>query len=155
MDADRLNRWLTLAANVGVLIGIALLLVELNQNRDMMRAQIRNEMSSEIVGLLNDVAYSSEFASIYRRGEDGEELDAVEQTQFNFRTYALFRYFENALYQHRQGLYDASEIESQKVTWRRAMASKRVTDLWCVYREGVSEYARSEIDQLLTYGKCD
>ncbi len=30
MDSDRVNRWLTLGANIGVLIGIILLIVELN-----------------------------------------------------------------------------------------------------------------------------
>ena len=38
MDSDRLNRWLTLGANVGVLIRIILLVVELDQNRDMVRS---------------------------------------------------------------------------------------------------------------------
>ena len=40
MDSGRLNSWLTLGANIGVLIGIILILIELNQNADLMRAQI-------------------------------------------------------------------------------------------------------------------
>ena len=42
MRSEKVNRWLTLGANVGVLIGILLLVVELSQNREMIRAQTRN-----------------------------------------------------------------------------------------------------------------
>ena len=42
MKPDNLNKWLTLGANVGVLIGIILLVAELNQNSTLMRAQIFN-----------------------------------------------------------------------------------------------------------------
>ena len=45
MESDRLTRWLTIGANVGVLIGIVLLIAELAQNRDMMRAQVRHELA--------------------------------------------------------------------------------------------------------------
>ena len=51
MDSVRLNRWLTLGANIGVLIGIMLLLVELDQNRDMMRAQTRHQLAMGLVEL--------------------------------------------------------------------------------------------------------
>lgn len=32
MNVETVNRWLTLAANVGVIVGIAFLIVEINQN---------------------------------------------------------------------------------------------------------------------------
>jgi hypothetical protein len=34
MDWDKVNRWLTLTANVGVLVGIVLILIELTQNSE-------------------------------------------------------------------------------------------------------------------------
>jgi len=36
MDFDRLNKWLTLGANLGVLLGILLLVVEVRQNQEIM-----------------------------------------------------------------------------------------------------------------------
>ena len=45
-------RWLTIGANLGVLIGLLLLIAELNQNRDMMRAQVRHDLAMGIVDLL-------------------------------------------------------------------------------------------------------
>ena len=77
MNTDRLNRWLTLDANNGVLIGIILLIVELDQNRNMVRAQTRNAIAAE--GLTPD-----------------------ERFQYGLRTVAWFRFFENVHYQYRQ-----------------------------------------------------
>ena len=38
MDLDRLNKWLTLVANFGVLVGIIFLILELSQNTQALRA---------------------------------------------------------------------------------------------------------------------
>jgi hypothetical protein len=50
-ESDRLNRWLTLAANVGVLLGLVILIVEVRQNADLTRAQMetgKNDLLAEI-----------------------------------------------------------------------------------------------------------
>ena len=49
MDTDRLNRWLTLGANLGVLTGIILIIIELNQNADLMRAQMVQSRADNLV----------------------------------------------------------------------------------------------------------
>ena len=155
MDSDRLNRWLTLGANVGVLIGIILLVIELDQNRDMMRAQARNEIASELVNLLSMSAGNSELASIMRRANAGESLTADELFQFRERQVAIFRYWENVHYQYRQGLYDKSEFARQKDAWRAYVnQSKAVADQWCSIRGAVAEDFGAEIDGLLVHFSC-
>ncbi len=42
MKWNNVNRWLTLTANIGVLIGIALLIVEIRQNSELMSAEIHS-----------------------------------------------------------------------------------------------------------------
>ncbi len=78
MKAKRINRWLTLGANFGVLIGIILLLVELDQTSTMMRAQTRNDVSQGIVDLLSLSANNEQLASLIRRADSGEELTPDE-----------------------------------------------------------------------------
>jgi hypothetical protein len=39
MDTEKLNRWLTLGANVGVLVGIVFLAIEISQNNDQLKQQ--------------------------------------------------------------------------------------------------------------------
>ena len=64
MESDRVNRWLTLGANIGVLVGIVLLIFELNQNREMMRAQIRNELTTGVQDLLRPVVVDQDLADL-------------------------------------------------------------------------------------------
>ena len=42
MNTERLQGWLTLGANVGVLIGLGLLIFEIRQNSDLMSAEIHS-----------------------------------------------------------------------------------------------------------------
>ncbi len=107
-----LGQTLGILANVGVLLGILLLVYELAQNRQMMRAQTRTQIATEIVGLLGDI--NPQFASVFRRGISGEELTPDEEIQFRYRQLTVFRYFENVHYQYRQGLYDEVEFSAQK-----------------------------------------
>ena len=45
-DADRLNRWLTLGANIGVLLGLIVLIVEVRQNAALTRAAMEQQKNS-------------------------------------------------------------------------------------------------------------
>ena len=46
MAKDRMNRLLALGSNIGVLIGLMLLLYEVRQNANLMRAQISTTRSA-------------------------------------------------------------------------------------------------------------
>ena len=41
MDPSRLDRWIGLGANIGVVLGLFLLIYQLNQNRSMMFCSVR------------------------------------------------------------------------------------------------------------------
>jgi len=51
MDMDRLNRWIALAANVGILVGLILVGYEIRQNSALVRAQIVAAAFSDQVAL--------------------------------------------------------------------------------------------------------
>jgi uncharacterized protein (TIGR02246 family) len=150
LNSDRLNRWLTLGANVAVLIGIALLLVELKQNRDMVRAQTRHELSMGIVDLLQTAAANERLADVLLRAQSGDWLTATEQLQFQMRTNALFRYWEDVHYQYRAGLYDDVEFARQRGAWRASLAGSRLGQrYWCQVRSLYSPQFMAEMDSLL------
>ena len=155
MKAKRVNRWLTLGANFGVLIGIILLLVELDQTSTMMRAQTRNQVSQGIVDLLSLSANNEQLASLIRRADSGEELTPNEYLQFQHRTFALFRYLENLHYQYRQGLFDEAEFSTQREAWKLYLNySKAAVTVWCLYRPTISLEFRAEIDNVLNRYTC-
>ncbi|MGI9249357.1 MAG: hypothetical protein ACR2QI_10100 [Woeseiaceae bacterium] len=155
MDSDRLARWLTVGANVGVLIGIILLIVELDQNRDMMRAQTRHELAMGIVDLLQIPASNEQLADLMYRANSGEEITPRELFQFQMRTNALFRYWEDVHYQYRVGLYDEIEFGKQRDAWKASFAkSSLAVQYWCQVRSLYSPDFTSEMDNLLRDNPC-
>ena len=155
MNADKVNRWLTLGANIGVLLGIILLVAELNQNSAMVRAQTRNEMSKTLVELLSLTAGNGELARILRRANAGEELTPDERLQFQERQLAMFRYWENVHYQFREGLYDETEFSKQRDAWRAYVnQSQAIADAWCGVRNFVANEFAVEVDKLLAISDC-
>jgi hypothetical protein len=155
MDSDRANRWLTLGANIGVLIGIVLLIVELAQNRDMIRAQTRHEIAAGIVDLLLVPASNQQLADVMYRAEMGGELTPQEDFQFRMRTNALLRYWEDVHYQYRVGLYDEVEFSKQRDAWKAALdRSKGMYEYWCNVRVLYSPEYMSEMDALLPEPGC-
>ncbi len=149
-------RWITIGANLGVLLGLFLLLAELAQNRDMMRAQIRHELSMGIVDLLQTPANNAQLADILLRGISGEELTATELFQFELRTNALFRYWEDVHYQYRAGLYDDTEFAKQRDAWKASLARSRLAvDYWCNVRVLYSPEFAQEIDSLHVNSPCE
>jgi hypothetical protein len=89
-----------------------LLVIELDQNRDMMRAQIRNEVARGVTDFLPAVIQDREFADTLVRAGAGEPLTATEELQIEAWYDLGFAYWENVHYQYRQGLYDESEFSA-------------------------------------------
>ncbi|MEO8306959.1 MAG: hypothetical protein ABI616_02840 [Pseudomonadota bacterium] len=149
------GQFIGLLANLGTLVGLLLLVFELNQNRQLTRAQIRHELSMGIVEHLDVVANNSQLADVIRRGSSGEELTPDERTQFTMRSNAVLRYWEDVHYQYRQGLYDESEFEKQREAWVDSLSrSAGLVAYWCANQKLYSADFAKEIDGALTTHKC-
>lgn len=155
MKGERLHRWLTLGANLGVLIGILLLIAELSQNLTAVRAQTRHDLSSDIVELFTQVAGNAQLASVRRRADSGEPLTPDETYQYDLITRAFFRYWEDVHYQFRQGLYDEVEFSRQRDAWQAyAGESAALVAWWCRNRSQFSPEFAEEFDGILTRYTC-
>jgi len=155
VNTDRVNRWLTLGANLGVLVSLMLLVMELNQSREMMRAQTRHDLAMGIVELLQVAASNEQLDDLMYRAETGGELTPQESFQFNMRTNALLRYWEDVHYQYRVGLYDDVEFSKQREAWRAALnRSLGLRTYWCKVRGLYSPDFMSEMDALVPSDGC-
>lgn len=151
-----LGQFIGVLANLGALVGLLLLVFELNQNRQLTRAQIRHELAMGIVEIQSIVANNSQLASVIRRGSSGDELTPDERTQFIARSNAILRYWEDVHYQYRQGLYDRSEFEKQREAWVNSLArSAGLVAYWCENRNLYSVDFAKELDNALTTHTCD
>ena len=95
MNMDSVNKWLTLAANLGVISGIVFLAVEIEQNSDQLAAQTRNTMFEARAALENDSANNTGgIAEIIAKLRKGELLTDTEGVQIRARRFRTLRTFE-------------------------------------------------------------
>lgn len=115
MNADRINRWLTLCANLGVVIGLALLIFQLEQNNDLMRAQIHQSRTDAwienrfaradsqfllpAIEKFHEAGFPEDFSALDRLSpEDGARMDDMLQ--------AFQADYDNLFYQYQHGYLD-------------------------------------------------
>ena len=79
MDSDRLNRWLTLGANLGVVIGIVFLAYELRQNSALLQAEAGRQLNQNQTSLYSELMTSPELAELLAKVNRGEELSDAEK----------------------------------------------------------------------------
>ncbi len=155
MESNKVNGWLTLVANIGVLIGIILLVVELDQNREMIRAQSRSDISRHISDHLALLGSNAQLASLMRRAETGQELSAVEEAQHFYMFTSNKRMWENIHYQYRLGVFEEDEFEAERKAWRFLINKDRsFARVWCMTRQNYSPEFVAELDSLLIEDVC-
>lgn len=152
---ESFSSWLALAANLVTITGLLLVLLELNQTQKLTRAQTRHELSAGIVTLLLDTASNQQLAGVMYRGSQGAPLSPPEQFQFEMRSNALLRYWEDVHYQFRMGLYDQEEFRRQRDAWSATLReSVGFREYWCRVRPLYSPSFADEMNRLLPPNAC-
>ena len=98
---------------VAIVASLIFLALEIRQNSELMKAQSRTEMAHDTVELLILNVGNTDFLDVWNRGNAGEELTVLEQTQFAYTYYAWIWHWNNVAYLHRVGLYDEAEYALQ------------------------------------------
>ena len=151
----KISSLISLAANVVTVTGLVIVVVQLYENQRMMRAQTRHELASTIVTILSDTANNPQLANVLYRGARGLPLTPVEQFQFEVRSNALLRYWEDVHYQFRMGLYDEEEFDRHRDAWAATIRqSKGFVGYWCRVRQLYSPAFAKEMNALLPSGAC-
>lgn len=130
--SDVVNKWLSLGANLGVLVGLALLIVELDQNSDLLRAQIHQARSDSYEAFVVASADSEFFLPVWEKfraaggPEDVAALDALSPIELA----RLSRYlqgrlggYDNLYFQYRNGYLDEEFYETRVVESVRSFAA--------------------------------
>lgn len=107
MESTKLNSWLTLAANIGVILGLLLLVVEIRQNTAASKAQTAQAIIDSSRDFLLEIAMDEEFALLRTTGhsniEDLSDLDAIRFTAYSRGNWL---YFQNVWVQWTLGVVD-------------------------------------------------
>lgn len=163
MNQDKINGWLTLVANIGVLIGLGLLVFEINQSNSLALAQIEQTRSESLLQWRREWVTDNYIAPLLTRAdallpEDEfgqmsaldrqqattemlEELDPVERTRMSLFIGASYWDFENLYFQYKRGLVSESY-------WNERIAAAIVWDApqWKAINGGELLFGRQEFN---------
>ena len=121
MDIEKTNHWLTLVTNVGVLIGIALLVYELNQNTNLMRAEMHamraeakatRQMEQANSGEITRIMFEARSGGFPQNSEALDVLTPLDRFRYATFTGGLAETVQNWHYQCQEELLDDELCQS-------------------------------------------
>ena len=130
MDSKKLNDWLMLFANVGVVVGLGLLIVELRQNSEMMQAQITQSRADAAMMLAIEFADSDYVPAIIDKLHHDQELTFEEQARFERWLRASLRNQENNYLQYLRGYLGDYISEAGGSAIRNTLRYELAKDYW-------------------------
>lgn len=147
---DRLNQWLSLIANIGVLVGVFVVAYELQQNTAVATAQATFQINASVDPAYRAIAQNPELAQLISTGNNNPDaLNEVENEQFAAWFRAEMNTAEATWFYYVNGLIPEGEFDGyqsaicsrvttkgQKANWQRqskyfADGFQAVVTAWC------------------------
>ena len=138
MNVDRLNKWLTLLANVGVVAGIVFLAMEIRSSTESNRISIHSALSTNRVNINGGVAQNPELAAVIEKAIDGQELSNIEHRQLHHYVRQLLDQAAMMRRLYEEGFVTKSDVENGYRVLQRSVIYER-------FREEIME--SSELNQ--------
>ena len=113
MQSSRLNEWLTLIANFGVVVGLFLLIAELNHSSQLAEVEAYQTRTRDIQELNLQLALSDSLAGIFEKLESsGAEALTPEEFRRARAWYAtIMRGMQGQYYQYKQGFLERGSVD--------------------------------------------
>jgi hypothetical protein len=130
MDIEKTNHWLTLVTNVGVLIGIGLLVYELNQNTNLMRAEMHamraeakatRQMEQANSGEVTRIMFEARSAGFPGNSEALDALTPLDRFRYSAFISGLNETVQNWHYQCQEDLLDDELCQSGYESMARSL----------------------------------
>ena len=118
MDLDRLNQWLTLAASVGVIIGLIFLIVEINQSNRIASYAAEHSRRNQFIELNSVGIENSQIVAKLQAGD--MELSPPERAQALMMAKQLLNTWKDA-----EAAYDHGLLSDE--TFNTTLRSIKVT----------------------------
>jgi len=114
MNLEKVNSWLALIANVGVIVGIVFLALEINQSNRQAQSATYQSRINEIDQSLREFALSEDMINIYLK-IDEMGIEYLNPTEFlRAQTWEIARMnrMQGQFYQYRQGFLDRQSYDA-------------------------------------------
>ena len=138
MKIKSLNIWIGLVANLSVLIGLLILVVELNQNTKVAQASAWQDLTGRMIELANIQTTDREVSEIILKTRESVELDGLEMQRYN--TYFQSHIILGALghTQLNDGLIVSGQLNGILSPLRGMLSTETGKQLWQNYKTGLS-----------------
>jgi hypothetical protein len=129
MGSGKLNQWLTLVANIGVIAGLVLVAYEINQTRADLEISASADITDNFTSSVYALAHDPELSELMYRAEHSyEELDDIE-------LWRIHKYFDGFFTMAQQDFFVILEIAEENLIpysfdWRERMAMPVYRDYW-------------------------
>lgn len=150
MNAESLNRWLTLLANIGVVAGLVLLAIQIRQNTDMLRVQMSHSRSETAQSEQQAVFNSPYIPEVLSKVRSDEELTYEEMIRYESYFRAFHRNQDNILWQYNQGFLGSNIPRSVRLAVRTVVGQSRASlDLWDRTKEAYTNECMAFVDDAI------
>ena len=112
-----LGQAITILANVGVIVGIGFLAVEVNQNNALLRNEARYNLHLARTAEIEQLALNPGLGELWAKARDGERLTALETDALGSTILGRFVRWEWYYEQYRNGLIEPEVLPL--AAWRR------------------------------------
>lgn len=119
MNIKKANQWLTLLANIGVVLGIVFLAFEVRTNTSTNRIAILQNYSNNWMHIHSQTAENPELAELVEFALAGQELDGVQARQFRSWALQFVSQAHDMLRHYEAGLVSEAELIAAFANIRR------------------------------------
>ena len=127
MDIDRANRWLSLTANLGVIVGLVFLAYEIRQNTNALYAQSRETVVSVAQ---QELHLQIQDPQIVESMVNNGILTVEENIKLNAFMVSFMRGREFAWLQYQDQIIDSSQWNTELVTLKTVLRPTRNRTWW-------------------------
>ena len=129
MKSDRLNQWLSLAANFGVIAGILLLAYEIRQNSEVLEAQARATRSEERREAYAPFIENAGVRTAFFKAANGDATTPVEDALIDVVWINVFNVWEASWVEYQYGHSSLDDISV--VGWKHDFHNMpRMKEVW-------------------------
>ena len=145
-----IEKWVSVATGIGVILGIVFLGMEISQNTEMMQSQARDAITEKQMMFSEWVTTEPEMAAAIVASAEGlEKMSPEHRTMYAYFMAGVLREWENSYYQYQRGLFDAEEFEPRMERWRSQMMAPSARATWQTTRQWYAPRFRQAVDAIV------
>ena len=151
MNASKINEWLTLISNFGVLLGITFLAYEIQQNTLTTQAQTRDSITEKQMTFYDIGISNPDALELFLRGNANElEPGTLEFTRYLWIIRSQTRMWENEWYQAQLGTFESEEFQARLCLWSGALNVNSIgyKNVWSRIRDTYAPEFREVLDDM-------